>query len=287
MELKKHNTYDQQLEKLISRDCFVSDPAWAKEVLQNISYYRLTGYFLPFKDENDRYIPDTSFHKVYRIYEFDRKLRGLLLSYIEEIEIMLRARLSYEHAKEFGEIGYLRPDAFDPKHNHEDFLKRIKEVQFNNRQKLFVIHHEKNYNGQFPLWVIIELFTFGMLSKLYADMLTWQKKEIARSVFHAHYEEVMSWLHCLCDLRNACAHYSRLYYVYFPATPKSKKGFPYVLGKRLFDYILVIKFLYPDQKKWTLDFFPSLDRLIGEYHGDIDYRHIGFPKNWRDLLETL
>lgn len=29
--------------------------------------------------------------------------------------------------------------------------------------------HQFKYNGEFPLWVLVEFFSFGMTSKFYAD----------------------------------------------------------------------------------------------------------------------
>lgn len=42
-----------------------------------------------------------------------------------------------------------------------------------------VKHHKANYNGQFPIWVMIEFFSIGMLSYFYKDMLAEDKKAVA------------------------------------------------------------------------------------------------------------
>jgi abortive infection bacteriophage resistance protein len=78
-----------------------------------------------------------------------------------------------------------------------------------------VKHHIENYDGQFPLWVICELFTFGMISYFYNDLTTEDKKKFVG----AEYKEMVSWLRCCTDLRNICAHYVRLYYRIFSAMP--------------------------------------------------------------------
>jgi abortive infection bacteriophage resistance protein len=81
--IKNQTTYEQQIEKLRSRGCIVQDEAFAKEILSNTNYYRLTAYFLPFKQADDTYISGTDFNTVYEIYEFDRKMRIVLFSAIE------------------------------------------------------------------------------------------------------------------------------------------------------------------------------------------------------------
>ena len=75
MELKPATTYDEQLKLLQERHCEIVDPAFCKTVLQHINYYRFTAYFLPFRTADGMYRDGTSFHRVFRIYEFDRKMR--------------------------------------------------------------------------------------------------------------------------------------------------------------------------------------------------------------------
>jgi abortive infection bacteriophage resistance protein len=82
----------------------------------------------------------------------------------------------------------------------------------------------ENYGGQFPVWVITELFTFGMLSYFYGDLPTPDQKQIAKDVFGAIPKNLVSWLRCCTDLRNICAHYGRLYFRIFTAIPANLPG---------------------------------------------------------------
>lgn len=284
VEVKKPISFDEQLDKIKERGCFVSDEAFAKRKLQQINYYRLTAYFLPFKNAEGTYKEGTSFNTVFRIYEFDRKMRNLIFSTIEEIELMLRTQLSYYHATKYGSLGYMNPENFNNRHDAQNFEKRIHNKIEQNKEQFFVKHHIENYNSQFPLWVIIELFTFGDLSFFFSDMLKADKKCLARSLFNTSDFNVSSWLLCLTHLRNYCAHYSRLYFNKFGTVPATPKDFPYVLQDRLFDYLLVVKFLYPDHERWSNIFITALNALIEEYFDVIDMRHIGFPENWKRLL---
>lgn len=126
----------------------------------------------------------TSFHQVYRIYEFDRKLRAILFSAVEEVEIYLRSRFAYFHAHKYGATGYLDALNFSEKHNHEKFKTNIDREIDSNRQVLFVKHHLENYGGTFPIWVISELFTFGMLSYFYNDLKTQDQKQLANELYN-------------------------------------------------------------------------------------------------------
>jgi abortive infection bacteriophage resistance protein len=106
MALKQPTTLDEQLALLKQRGCVVEDDSYALRMLADINYYRLSAYFLPFRD-GDKYIPGTSFSTIIDIYEFDRRLRTLLLALMEGLETKLRTRIAYLHAHRYGALGYL------------------------------------------------------------------------------------------------------------------------------------------------------------------------------------
>ena len=56
-------------------------------------------------------------------------------------------------------------------------------------------------------------------------------------------------------------------------------------SERLFDVIYILKYLYFDHEKWKSSFIPAVEGLIEEYSGEIQLRYIGFPPNWKELLE--
>lgn len=284
--LKPATTFDEQLNKIKERGCTVADDIWAKDILKQINYYRLTAYFLPYKEPDETYAKGTTFNNMYRTYEFDRKLRHLLFSTIEEIEIMLRAQLSYYHAHKYGALGYEDENNFNKRHNHEKFMSQVEDDIEHNKNKLAVKHHNEFYGGKFPIWVVIELFTIGQLSFFYSDMIRADKKEIAKKLYQTTDTNMESWLKCLTELRNNCAHYSRLYNASLISVPATPKGFPYTLNKRIFDYILVLKFLYYDPIKWKNEFMTGLEALINEYDTSIELERIGFPENWKEILNT-
>ena len=101
-QLKKPTTYQEQLDILQRRNIVIDDPDRCAAVLESINYYRFTAYFLPFKLKDGTYRSGTRFQRVYRIYEFDRKLRGVLFSALEEVEVYLRAKFAYFRAHKYG-----------------------------------------------------------------------------------------------------------------------------------------------------------------------------------------
>lgn len=281
---KKATTYDEQIEILRNRGCLISDETFCKLKLQEINYYRFTAYFLPFRSEDGSYIEGTSFHTVYRIYEFDRKLRGILFSAIEEIEVFLRARFAYYFAHSYGPLGYLNSENFSSKHNKEKFERNLAREIENNKSVLFVKHHLENYDGKFPIWVISELFTFGMLSYFYNDMKTSDQKNLASNIYGTTPKNLISWLRCCTDLRNICAHYGRLYYRIFSAVPAGFECRNAVL-RRLWGAMLTLQHLYPSSQKWNSEILPRISALFDEYSGYINLYHVAFPDDWENQLK--
>ena len=282
-KIKPFTTYAQQIEILRSHGCLIRDEAQCQDALSSIGYYRFTAYFLPFKQSDGQYVEGTNFDTVFNIYEFDRKLRNILFGAIEEIEVYLRAKLSYYHAEKYGPIGYQKKENFSGKHDQVKLDNNIKREIENNQNSLFVKHHINRYDGVFPLWVVAELFTFGMLSYFYNDLLTRDQKEFARSAFQTDYKSLKSWLRCCTDLRNICAHYGRLYYRVFSAIPYGL-AIPDSEKRRLWGAVLVVKLLYPSAEKWNSCILPSIQSLFNDYQNYINLYHLAFPNNWKEEL---
>ena len=281
IEVKPHLTYAEQIKKLKSRGCIIQDEKLCETVLANIGYYRLSAYFLPFKTSDGCYMSGTSFDTIYNIYEFDRKLRNLIFSQIEIIEVRLRSSLSYFHSEKYGPLGYLDASTFNEKHDAVKFKENIDREIENNKKVLFVKHHIDKYDGQFPLWVISELFTFGSLSYFYNDMKTVDKKEFAGPRHNA----MISWLRCCTDLRNICAHYGRLYFRVFSAMPAGFDNISDAKKRRLWGALLSVKELFPSSEKWNREFIPQIKKLFDEYNNYINLHHIAFPENWLEQLQ--
>lgn len=285
-QLKLPTTFEEQYERLLQRNLIIEDKDFALDTLSKVNYYRFSAYLLPFKQlSNGCYREGTSFSKIYRLYEFDRKLRNILSLVIEPIEVLLKTKIAYYHAHKYGAEGYNNFANFESQNRHNQFMIEFNDAVHKNRKALFVKHHINNYSAHFPIWVAVELFSLGMLSRFYANMKSEDKKFIARNIFCTGPEHLESWLACLTDLRNRCAHYMRLYFHKFVKFPRLPKG-PYMISsERLFDIIYILKYLYLDHDKWNSNFVPVLEGLVEEYSCDIQLRYIGFPFNWKELLE--
>lgn len=171
----------QLLEK---KGIVIEDTEKCLHFLSHVNYYRLSAYYLPFRDtETQTLFPNIEFERIQKIYEFDQELRKLIFAAIETIEIYLRAQIAYYHAHKYGSEGYRNIDCYNAHHDHADFLRRLSGCINENRKTLIVQHHIEKYDGHFPVWVIIEFFSMGMLSHFYRDLVTQDRKKLAKRLY--------------------------------------------------------------------------------------------------------
>ncbi|MGI6742910.1 MAG: Abi family protein [Eubacteriales bacterium] len=288
IEVKPFKTIKEQVEKLREDGFVIEDEKYCEKVLSSVNYYRLSGYFLPFKTNGQRY-DNLSFKRVAKIYKFDDEIRVFLFSVLGELEIYIRTTLAYYHSKKYTALGYKDPKNFNPKHDPLKFRNNCEKQIDDNKKQLFVEHHIRKYNRQFPLWVMCELFTFSMSSVFYRDMITKDKKTYANQYFSTNYTEGLeSWMHCCSDVRNAVAHFGRIYYRNFPTYPKTNRETGEIdttYGNKLWQILMVIKQLYVlDDNKWNNVIIKKLSDIISRYKNYIDFEHINFPSDWETRI---
>ena len=219
MELKPALTYEGQIEHLKNyHNLLVEDYDEAIRILKRVNYYRLSGYGIGLKEKNNRekYIDGTSLETIYRLYLFDSKFKNLLIHTIEQIEIQLRAQLSSFLALKYGAECYRDAGNFTSKQTkdgeeiHSKILLSFDDECKRQKNVPFVKHHFQKYDGHFPIWVAIDLFTFGNLCSLYDIMQNDDKTEIAK-LYSTKPNYLGGWILSLVEVRNICAHYGRLY----------------------------------------------------------------------------
>ena len=109
-----------------SRPC-LPDRAGTLYWLKRIGYYRLSAYFIPFKDAaTGNFRPGTTFEQIIDLYRFDVDLRRLVREALDRIEISVRAVITYEIGKDLGVFGYADRANFAAAFNHADFMKILR-----------------------------------------------------------------------------------------------------------------------------------------------------------------
>src|SRR5690606_2072108 len=151
LRIKKPTTPQEQVEIFRSRGLIIENEERAIDILSRINYYRLSAYTLTFK-QNDKFLNGVTFEGVYQLYEFDRKLRSLLMANLEWIEITFRTQLASYHAHTYGAIGYLFTENFVYPNYHEEMIRQL-EMEIDRSKEVFVYHHKNKYHGVFPIWV--------------------------------------------------------------------------------------------------------------------------------------
>lgn len=288
--LKTPLSYEDQLNRLISEHALtIDDTQAATDILNRINYYRLSAYGIGLKrpDDAEKYIPGVTIQTLYDLYCFDSQLRSILIPVIEAIEIDLRTKIAYRLAMTYGADGHYVAANFRPKTDREGnsihamIMDKFKKEVTYQKNLPCVVHHMRVYGGRFPVWVAVELFTFGMLSSLYSIMKPDDQKAVAKQygIDPCH---LISWFLSLVELRNLCAHYNRVYNMPLKQTARLYKEHQRYQCNRLFPILLVIKRLTSKTKHWNT-FLSRLLELIEQYPV-ANLNFMGFPANWEQLL---
>ncbi|MCM1498788.1 MAG: Abi family protein, partial [Clostridium sp.] len=257
-ELKAHQppmTIDEQVENLKSIGLIVGDEEYAKKILNDISYFRLIkAYSLNLKPKNGNYNGQTTFKQIVDLYLFNANFRQIIFPQIEKIEINVRCRIANYFAEQYGVLGYLDADYFVDAHYHKEFLDDIEEEVSRNSKAPFVRNFKENYEGgNLPIYALVEVFSFGTLSKFYKNMLNKDKKAIAK-MFGVGYTYIESWLESISYVRNICAHYGRLYNAKLSKTPMLYKEYTQkgIGNNRIYGVLLCMKHLLKNDVHWNL-----------------------------------
>jgi len=271
----------------------VSDAAQAKQILSEVNYYRIAGYALQFRDKDnpDDYIPGTRFENVWRLYQFDASLRCILKQYLDIVELYTRSLISHGFAMrkclDSPHDQHYDPANFYNKDSHDSIIvSSLNREKENNKDSLFVIHHNENYEGRMPLWVIVELLSFTNLSKLYSAMYFSEQEAIAKNAGTVG-NLLKNHLHCMANLRNKVAHEGRLYNTVY--NPPVKLGYsflkrnPDVRSNSLFAYIIVLMRRMPGVADRSA-FAMAIVNALHQYSDFIELSLLGFPDNYVTCL---
>ena len=130
---------------------------------------------------------------------------------------------------------------------------------------------------------MIEVASFGTLSKMYKNMKNEDKSKIAK-VFHTDYHYFESWIENFAYIRNICAHYGRLYGAKLTKSPKLYKEYlkKNISNNTIFATLVNLKIVSEEEN--YKNFYHDLIALIARYE-NIELRHVGFIENWKELLK--
>ncbi len=307
--IKPATTIAQQIRLLTDRGMTV-DERQASQWLSQVHYYRLSGYWYPYRrpidavTRADEFLPNTDFASVAALYEFDRKLRSLVLDGLERVEVALRSQISQILGLR-GPLAHRSPQESRPTFQHGAWVQKAgQRVQRASRNSSFVQHHLAKYGPSLPIWVLVEVLDFSDLSILFEGLrtrdqytvaagmgldvdLTRLSKRQARSAKKEH--PLVRWLQQLSIVRNVCAHHARLWNMSFvPASGTALRSVPGLgslpqQSERVYGALLLTGFLLQTISPGT-SWPHKLRGLVDESFLPIEYRTVGemgFPDDWR------
>lgn len=211
-----------QLAALQQRGLTINDMAQAEEFLNNVSYFRFAAYLRIFEQTDRTFRSCSTFEQVATLYMFDVELRKLLFGAVQRIEIALRSRVIHQFSLAHGPFWFLETSLAIDKPRFAKNLATL-ERELDMTKEDFIKEHTAKYGTTNfpPAWKMLELVSFGCLTKLYMNFAdTPAKKRIARSFGVAKFEYLESWMVVINILRNYCAHHARVWNRNYSNNPK-------------------------------------------------------------------
>lgn len=284
-----------QISLLKSKGLIINDEKAAEIFFYNNNYYRFRGYTYPFQDNSKSprfFINDINFETILDLYKFDSELRLLILDAIEKIEISLRTQIIHQYA-----IGHknshwhFNSKLFINPNKHETAIEKLCSETRKSHED-FIKHYYQTYTYPIepPCWASLETVTFGYLSNLFSNLKPNScKKEISKHFGLPAVHILENWMHCLNNIRNICAHHSRLWNRSFAPRIKlpqntdnlfidNKK----VYTNKIYAMLCCIQYLLNiiDQDN---GFKFQLIELIKKYPA-VKIKPMGFPADWKEEL---
>ena len=211
-----------QLTALQLRGLTIPDLVGAEQFLNNVSYFRFAAYLRIFEQSDHTFRSGSTFEQVSTLYTFDVELRKLLFGAIQRIEIALRSRVIHQFSLAHGPFWFLDASLAIDKLKFARNLESLQRELERTKEEFIKEHTEKYGTTSFPpAWKMLELTSFGCLTKLYMNFNdTPIKKRIARGFGVEKTEALESWMRALNALRNACAHHARVWNRNMPMRPQ-------------------------------------------------------------------
>ena len=214
---KRPLTFEEQLDLLERRGLFIDSRVDALHHLKHINYYRLSAYFRPFtvNQKGDEFLPETTFNDGLILYEFDQRLRMIILTASKRLEVSLRTQIAYHIAHNYDTFGHLDAELFTSPDDHQ-LLMATQQKELERADEEFLAHFKHDYQlDSPPIWAACELWSLGLTSRFFSQLKRDQdRKKIAR-IYGVHESSLRSFLHHFTTVRNIAAHHGRLWNRWF------------------------------------------------------------------------
>jgi abortive infection bacteriophage resistance protein len=307
MVRKIFKNLEEQIEILKSKGLTINDVDKTKEILLRENYFFVSGYRHIFmKSPKEKiFIEGSTFDELYGFFVFDRSIRNIFFKYILIIENNLKSIISYQLSKQYGirEKDYLKVSNYteDRKKSRQviDVLNKMRrQIRVNGKQHRATLHYLSNY-GYIPLWILVKVLSFGIISELFSILKGEDQMEIA-DLYDLDVECLCTFIAILANYRNLCAHEDILFDYRSQRAIRDNKyhlnlnislmNDEYIYGKNdLFAVVIILKYLLREEDfrrfAYEVDYeINVLDGKISTISLDKILDRIGFPINWRDII---
>jgi len=161
------------------------------------------------------YKAGVTFDEIYALYQFDRELRHVFLKYLLKIETHFKTEVAHVFSREYGHDNYLKLESFHNTASDLSALKRIaaqkklsmtkdideikrisageniadvtrligdiqQEIARQLRKRNEMVSHYMTHHGYIPMWVLVNVLTFGKVTTFFLNMKEAEKVDIAR-----------------------------------------------------------------------------------------------------------
>jgi abortive infection bacteriophage resistance protein len=294
-------SFQDQITLLKDRDLLIGDEPKALSYLQEISYYRLSAYFLPFQASKDKFENNITFDQIIKTYSFDRELRLLVFDCIERIEVAIRTQFVHQMSMHYNDSHWQdnQNHFITPYYNKignlvnpfADFQAIISKAKTARTPETFVRHYINNYNkpANPPSWMCFELLTMGELSHIYRGLKNNADKKRVADFFDVHPTVFTSWLHTLTYVRNICAHHSRLWNRDLAIEPEKllkPKGSwidkPFENNRRVFYFLCILRYMLLRANPGN-SMKQKVEKLFEKYPS-VPIKYLGIPSDGKGNL---
>ncbi len=306
--MKSFKTIDEQIDILRDKGLTISNDDKTKDILLRENYFFINGYrHLLFKGPKENiFIDGSSFDELYALFCFDRNIRNVMFKYLLIVENNLKSIFSYHLSGKYGykEKEYLKMSNFvtdiSKRRQVADVINKMKrQIKTNAKQHTATLHYLTNY-GYIPMWILVKVLSFGLISELFMILKPEDQKEIAKYYKMDAYDMTV-FLPIMSNYRNLCAHEDMLY------TYRTQRSIPnniyhhklnipkideeYVYGKNdLFSLVLMFKFMLSKEDFKLLVYelgyeVDLLDNKLNSIEIDKVLDKIGFPTNWKNIVD--
>lgn len=305
---KQATSIDEQVDLLQKRGLIIStdEVDELKTWLSNVTYYKLSGYWFVFEEKHcgvagrsSRFVPNTLWKKIKHTYIFDQKLRRLIWTGIEKIEISVKAHWSQYLGTAYGAHAHENPelfvsDVFNSSNDNPCMYDKLRS-NYHRSNALYAKHYRDKYRNLDtpPIWVVSLIVSFGEVVNWIRFLAAAKDRNAIFKDFGFDERVMIPFLIHLNEVRNICAHNGRLWnrkiVKRFSPPKKIAQKFHYINisedktipSAKLYNTIIMM-----DELLKTIDpNYPFL-RFIRDLIKDnylIDTNYMSFPSNWENL----